>query len=279
MDERPPSATAALKIMRAWEWPRCYPDGVPIHPGKDLNFVVNRLAMEGLSEPQTAVLALLCNGELIARGDYRWRMYQRGNFYQLEGIKQILKPLRWKGIADLIADEMRQLAGNDWPSPTVDLDRLGMKECRVFEWEFGDNRFSTAICSPETETFAPTYLEEWFSASEIDVWPLAVDSEFSDPEPEPALPAPKKGGAPRKWDWDGAMLHLVALAHHGANGLFRPDGSDPNQSDIARHLRAWFLDTCGNSPEDSQLRGYGKRFVIELNALELRDANNPQTSG
>jgi hypothetical protein len=87
-------------------------------------------------------------------------------------------------------------------------------------------------------------------------------------------PSRKGGGAPRKWDWDGALLHLAALAHMDTNGLLRDDGSDPNQSDIARRLQAWFLETNDNSPENSQLRDYGKRFVTELNALKLKGANN-----
>ena len=92
-------------------------------------------------------------------------------------------------------------------------------------------------------------------------------------------PLPKAGGAPRKWDWDGALLHLAALAHNSPDGLFRQNGDDPNQSDIAGHLRAWFVDTCDDAPESSQLRDYGKRFVTELNAVKLGDANNPFPGG
>lgn len=88
-------------------------------------------------------------------------------------------------------------------------------------------------------------------------------------------PAANLGGAPRKWDWDGALLHLAALAHAGPDGLFRDDGKDPNQSDIARLLRAWFIDTRNEAPESSQLRDYGKRFITELNAIKLQAANNP----
>lgn len=101
----------------------------------------------------------------------------------------------------------------------------------------------------------------------------------------PALDRPyakaeaKAGGAPRKWDWDTALLHLAAIAHGSPDGLFRDDGRDPNQSDIARHLRAWFVDTYGDAPESSQLRDYGKRFVTELNAVKLAAANNLPPSG
>jgi hypothetical protein len=90
-----------------------------------------------------------------------------------------------------------------------------------------------------------------------------------------AKPIAKAGGAPRKWDWDGALVHLAVLAHNNPDGLFRDDGGDPNQSDIARHLRAWFIEACDDAPESSQLRDYGRRFVTELNAMKLLDANNP----
>jgi len=87
------------------------------------------------------------------------------------------------------------------------------------------------------------------------------------------------GGAPRKWDWDGAFLHLAALAHGSADGLLRPDGGEPNQTDIAEILRAWFVDNYDDAPESSQLRFYGKRFITELNAVKLRGANNLPTRG
>lgn len=87
-------------------------------------------------------------------------------------------------------------------------------------------------------------------------------------------PMSKPGGAPRRWDWDGALLHLAAHAHGSSDGLFRDDGKDPNQSDIARHLRSWFIDTQNDAPENSQLRDYGKRFIAELNAVKLQAANN-----
>lgn len=87
-------------------------------------------------------------------------------------------------------------------------------------------------------------------------------------------PSPNTGGAPRKWDWDGALLHLAAIAHGSLDGLLRDDGTDPNQSDIARHLRAWFIDTRDDAPENSQLREYGRRFIVELNAVRFGAANN-----
>lgn len=255
-------AAEALALMSEWEWRRCDPDGVPFHPGKDLSFVVNRLAMDGLANPNTAVLTLLCRGELVARGDYRWRKYQRGNFYQLEGVNEILKPSRWQGLADLIAEELRQMAGQDWPNPVVDLERLGMKECPVYEWEFGDNRFCTAICPPDTETYAPTYVEEWYSAWGIDVWPndLKPASWDDDPDPEPAAPNTNKGGRPSVADWEAAALEI-------AGRYYRGDFKPKTIADVGRELASW-LGNQDLHPSDSVVRIHAKRIFDAFQAWE-----------
>jgi hypothetical protein len=101
MEEHPASATTALDIMREWEWRRCDPDGVPFHPGKDLNWVANRLAMEGVRRPQDAILTLLCEGALIARGDHRWRKYQDFAHFQSEAHCDPIKPLHWQRVASV----------------------------------------------------------------------------------------------------------------------------------------------------------------------------------
>lgn len=85
------------------------------------------------------------------------------------------------------------------------------------------------------------------------------------------------GGAPRKWDWDGALLHLAALAHRNPDGLLQNSGKEPNQTDIARYLQAWFIDRHDDAPESSQLRFYGSRFLYELNAIKSKSANNLPT--
>ena len=274
MDEGPAAATAALDFMREWEWRRYDPDGSPFGLSMELSLVVNRLAMEGIPRPQDVLLNLLCQGNLLAEGDYQWRKYQGGNHYQLDGTGAILKPRHWQTLADLIEDERQECKAGGFLLDLVELTKLGMEGRYPYDWDFAYSRFNTSLCPPDTPVHNRIYYEEWFSAWNVEVRPRMIEAPFSDPEPKPIVQEVSKGGAPRKWDWDGAFLHLAALAHHGVNGLFRDDGGDPNQSDIARHLQAWFIDTCGNAPENSQLRDYGKRFVTELNALKLRDANN-----
>lgn len=229
MDERHPSATAALEMMREWDWLGGDPDGNVWPVSLELSLVINRLAMEGIPRPQDAVISLLCQGDLFARGDYQWRKYQGGNHFQLEGTNAPIKPKQWQVLANLIEWERQELKSKWGGSPLdrVELAKLGMEGCYPYDWEFIYNRFSTALCPPDTPFHDPTYLEEWYSAWEIEVLPAQVDGAGLESDAEPVATAPNKGGAPRKWDWDGALLHLAALAHHGANGLFREDGSDP----------------------------------------------------
>lgn len=197
MDSDAENAQAALKAMREWQWLRCDPDGNPFPPSLGLNLAVSRLAMAGQKRPQSAVLTLLCNGELLATGDYRWRKYQWGNLFYLEGANANIDQTQWQKLADAIADERRQFANNEWPCPTVDLEKLELENCDVHDWAFGDNRFSTALCPPDTASHDPTYFEEWFSAWDIEV----VPRDLGDVDPENEEPAKLKSGRPAAYDW------------------------------------------------------------------------------
>ena len=57
-------------------------------------------------------------------------------------------------------------------------------------------------------------------------------------------------GRPRKWDWDGALAHIVAVAN-------TPDGLPigPNaQARIEELIADWFVGQTGGAPSESQIR-------------------------
>lgn len=263
------SARAALEIMRDWEWGFIDYDGQRVAYSKPLSVAISKLGMTGLARPQDAVLFLLCHGELIARGDFFWQKYEDGSAHRLNGNISIIVPQRWMALATIMEQERQSLADGLCSLSPVNLPRLGLSGCAAFEWNFPANQIGTAMRSAGGGADDLGDIEEMFWAWEIEVWPKFLFEREPEPTNAPTVAKGNKGGAPRKWDWDGALLHLAALAHHGDSGLFRADGGDPNQSDIARYLQAWFLQTCDRSPEDSQLRKFGARFVEELNALKL----------
>lgn len=279
MGGREKACDAALAILKRWQWSYCDPDGEIWPSPKALVEVVYRLAMEGVAYPEDAVLQLMCSGALRATADYNWRKYQAGRFYQLEGHGVEVPLARWQQLADAIAREAKELAGSNFGLESAVLEKLELGSCYPFEWESHDSRFNLAICPPETDYRTPGYVEEWYSARDIMV-------NLPDTSNEPVAPSvvlmpdenafgASKGGAPRRWDWDGAMAYLAALAHYSPDGLIREDGTDPNSSDIAEHLLSWFVRTKGVEPSNSMLRKYGARFVAELNALKLGAADNP----
>lgn len=67
-------------------------------------------------------------------------------------------------------------------------------------------------------------------------------------------------GRPRKWDWDAAMAHIVALAN-------KPDGLPTGhgaQARIEELLTQWFLDQVDDSPAVSQIRARAQKIVRGL---------------
>lgn len=57
-------------------------------------------------------------------------------------------------------------------------------------------------------------------------------------------------GRPPKWDWEGAMAHIVSIAQH-PDGLPLGDGA---QAQIESMFADWFFSKTGNSPATSQIR-------------------------
>ncbi len=274
------NAQAALSILRQWDWEFCDPDGWPSYRPMELSLVVNRLAMEGLQRPIDAVFSLLSDGQLSASGTYFWRKFEDGQLYSLHGYHAEIVASRWKTLVELIRLQRLEYKLTGSALKECELTMLDLGNCSPYDLNVNKNQFSIAVAEREIPTVGEGYFEEWYSARDITILLVkdtAALEEFVDANDSLAGDEPligKGGGRPRTWDWDGALLYLAALAHHGQNGLFRPDGSDPNQTNIAAHLRDWFIATAKNSPEDSQLRRYGKRFQTELNALKMRDANN-----
>ncbi|WP_428681103.1 hypothetical protein [Sphingopyxis sp.] len=262
MDTPDSRADAALKIIQQWQWGFCDPDGNLSLCSMGLDDAVNRLGMEGIPCPQMAVLSLLCRGQLVSRGYFRWQKYQWGEHYQLEGSNEILKPNRWQVLADLIAEERQQLDNHEWPNAHVDLEKLEMTDCPVYEWAFANNRFCTAVCPPETPTNASNYLEEWFSAWDIDFQPRLLANHVEDDAalPTPSYPATSQGGRPPIADWEAAALEIAGRYYRGD---FKPN----TIADVSRALGSW-LGAQDIHPSESVLRTHGKAIFAALQSWE-----------
>lgn len=258
------TASTALEIMREWEWLHCDPDGVPFHRGKSLNLVANRLAMEGVRRPQDAILTLLCQGTLIARGNCGWRKYQDLAHFQNEVHDDPIKPRHWQRLAASIQEGK---CGSGWGSTgqtTLQLSELGMTDCWSHEWEYGSCRFSYAVVTDKLSPWDDDYMEEWFSAWDIDVWPIYLESLVWDDEPEPETASPtlntNKGGRPPAADWESAALEISGRYYRGD---FKPQ----TIADVGRELASW-LGNQDLHPSDSVVRIHAKRIFDAFQAWE-----------
>jgi hypothetical protein len=57
-------------------------------------------------------------------------------------------------------------------------------------------------------------------------------------------------GRPPRWDWEGALAHIVSLAQH-PDGLPTGPGA---QARVEEMIAEWFMNEAGDSPSESQIR-------------------------
>lgn len=71
-------------------------------------------------------------------------------------------------------------------------------------------------------------------------------------------------GRPTKWDWDGAMSHVIATAQT-PDGLPTGHGA---QAKIEAMIADWFETETGNSPAISQIRAKASRIIAMIEKVE-----------
>jgi hypothetical protein len=78
------------------------------------------------------------------------------------------------------------------------------------------------------------------------VWRAVLVRAATDDVGQPG-PDRKAGGRPRKWDWDGALIFLIARAN-------TPDGLPSVQADVEKMMADYFERKNGDSPTESAIR-------------------------
>lgn len=218
-------AAMAMAAMRDWSWLRWDPDGHPFPPGMDLSSIVSCLAFDDIRRPQDAILELLCKGKLVARGSYRWRKYQDMEHYQQEDYSHQLAAKHWQKLADAI-QSVKIGDGGSCSEITYHLPELALEDCLAFVWDYHRNGFGYATLTGDLETWDDDYLEEWFSAWDIEAWPSFLDepdalaSGDDSAQSGASEPKPARGRSAAKWWPDFAEELAIAIYEEGI-----PDGS------------------------------------------------------
>jgi hypothetical protein len=213
-------AANALAIMREWDWRQFDPDNNQISQGMDLHSIGSRLAVEGIRRPETIILKLICQGELLAKGRYVWRKYQDCNHYQYESDFEPIKPRHWQRLSDAMQAAKRGDSGS-YIETTLQLSELDIKDCLAHDWNPNTNSFSYSVLNG-AEPWDDDYLEEWFSARDIEAWPRFLDGPGAEEIPAWNSEAAKhpRGRSAAKW-WPDFAEELAVFIHE--EGI--PDGS------------------------------------------------------
>lgn len=209
-------------------------------------------------------MTLLCQGELVARGDFRWRKYQDFDHFQNEVHCDPIKPRHWQQLADLIQEAQRGAGWGSTFETTLQLPELGLTDCLAHEWEYGSCRFSYALVTHKLDPWDSDYMEEWFSAWDIEVWPNDLEpliwNDVLEPESAPRTPDTNKGGRPPAADWELAALGI-------AGRYYRGDFKPQTIADVGRELTSW-LGSQDLHPSDSVVRIHAKRIFDAFQAWE-----------
>lgn len=105
------------------------------------------------------------------------------------------------------------------------------------------------------------------SASTADALQLGITrikdqllTSLSDGRP-PSNSAINKGGRPRKWNWEGVLIHLIAVAN-------KPDGLPDEkgaQAQIGELMADWFAANYdGDAPAESEIKKRAKLIMAEV---------------
>jgi len=162
-------AESALAILKGWHWGYVDPDGFRYSKTVELQHAHNRLAFCGCDDPAKAILALLCDGRLVAIGDYRWLYFRNYERFSFSGSKEEIDRGKWQKLTKHLGEIRWGGEEDDWEQITVCLDQLDLQNEPTAEWKPGYNRCSFASYSPDIESYLASYYEEWFSATGIEI--------------------------------------------------------------------------------------------------------------
>jgi hypothetical protein len=148
----------------------------------------------------------------------------------------------------------------DFESGRLECDELTMAHLEKFLFEETDE-FNTNF---EHSTLEVRLFGMCFELGSIEMLAPGAPSPLPIRFDEASTPATKSRGGPgraRKWDWDGALAYIAAVANK-PDGL--PEGHGA-QAAVERMIAEWFVARTDGSPPESEIR---KRAAQVMSAVQ-----------
>lgn len=263
--ERKLQADDALRIMKSWDWVRYDPDGMPSANAMPLATAVSKLAYYGHVDPAGALLALFCDGSIQALGCFNWAKYQGLEEYRLESANCLIEPMCWNKLRANLAMHEGDYAKGEYIERLVSLENLEIESEPVADWQPKFNRFSYAIRTTDLAPWESEYLEEFFSAHSLGVFPLAMpgpDGEIvgtsyeADGAHSEAVGEGVRRGRKPKYDWPAASAAIWGK-------IYRGELIPENQAEIERAFQA-YLTIGDKEPSESTVRPFARTIWDQI---------------
>jgi len=143
--------------------------------------------------------------------------------------------------------------GIDWDNNALKLDWLD-EQALAIEWFFPSQDYVGSEF--ERPTYKVRFSNLSFEARRIELLLPSMKLEKASSDIVKFGPS-RTAGRPRKWDWDGALAHVVAEAQ-APDGLPTGPGA---QAKVEGLIAQWFVDETGNAPAISQIRSRASRVM------------------
>ncbi len=143
--------------------------------------------------------------------------------------------------------------GIDWDSSSLELDWID-EDMLGLEWFFPNQNFVASEF--DRANYRVNFSGLSFEARKIELLLPSMKLERVTGGTS-ELRVGRSIGRPRKWDWDGALAHVVSQAQL-PDGLPTGPGA---QAKIEMLIAEWFMDETGNAPAISQIRGKASRVI------------------
>jgi hypothetical protein len=144
----------------------------------------------------------------------------------------------------------------DWQSNIMECDYID-HELLKLDWLFGSQDFVGSDFPNPDYTVRFSGLK--FEANRIELL-LPAAQLAAAIEKRAGVSTARQMGRPTKWDWDGAMSHVIAVAQT-PDGLPTGHGA---QAKIESMIAEWFEAETGNSPAISQIRAKASRIIARI---------------
>ncbi len=159
----------------------------------------------------------------------------------------------WDSIGAIDLGFLLLMSKFDWQNSAMECDYLDDSYLRI-NWLFQSQDFVGSEFSDPTYSVKFSGLK--FDANRIEL--LLPAAQFSAKiEKSAGVSTARQMGRPTKWDWDGAMSHVIAVAQT-PDGLPTGHGA---QAKIEAIMAEWFEAETGNSPAISQIRAKASRII------------------